>query len=177
MATEYCNLCNAVIAPSESIRDLLERRGVETPITVIPTGIDLDFFASGRRADFRKRWGIAENRRVVGHLGRLAEEKNLIFLAHAVGQFLTSHRDAVFLVVGGGDGREPMKEVLMQYAGDDQLVCVEEPLSGQDLVDAYAAMDCLFSVPSLRLRGWWSLRPWRRRLRLSHLMLPESGKL
>ena len=142
MATEYCNLCNAVIAPSESIRDLLERRGVETPITVIPTGIDLDFFASGRSADFRKRWGIAENRRVVGHLGRLAEEKNLIYLAHAVGHFLANHRDAVFLVVGDGDGREPMKEVLLQYASPDQLVCVEVPLSGQDLVDAYAAMDC-----------------------------------
>ena len=47
MATEYCNLCTHVIAPSQSIAELLVQRGVTTPITVIPTGIDLDFFGSG----------------------------------------------------------------------------------------------------------------------------------
>ena len=37
---------------------------------------------------------------VVGHVGRLAPEKNLDYLARAVGRFLAEHPNAVFLVVG-----------------------------------------------------------------------------
>ncbi|HWR75953.1 MAG TPA: glycosyltransferase, partial [Thiobacillus sp.] len=39
LATRYANLADQVFAPSESIRDLLQQRGVVTPIAVVPTGV------------------------------------------------------------------------------------------------------------------------------------------
>src|SRR5690606_8780838 len=39
LATRYANLCDQVFAPSESIRDILVRRGVSAPIKVVPTGV------------------------------------------------------------------------------------------------------------------------------------------
>jgi len=140
MATEYCNLCNHVIAPSESIEALLRKRGVTVPITTIPTGIDLDFFGSGDRQAFRTRNGIDHDAIVVGHVGRLAEEKNLAFLAEGVGQFLSQKSDAVFVVVGDGNDRQRMEEALRTHVGADQLVFTGRQ-TGQDLADAYASMD------------------------------------
>jgi glycosyltransferase involved in cell wall biosynthesis len=140
MATEYCNLCTHVIAPSESVARLLAERGVTTPVTAIPTGIDLDFFASGDRARARDRYNISKDALVVGHVGRLAAEKNLAYLTKAVEHFLVGRRDAVFLLVGSGESAESLRKTLKWAESANQLV-MPGCLTGQDLADAYAAMD------------------------------------
>ena len=53
LANGYANLADAVIAPSRSMKDLLLRQGVRSPMTVIPTGIDVDRFAGGARGELR----------------------------------------------------------------------------------------------------------------------------
>lgn len=140
LATEYCNLCTHVIAPSESIEELLRKRGVSVPITTIPTGIDLPFFASGDRVAYRKMHRISETAVVIGHVGRLAVEKNLEFLAKAVGLYLAENPDVYFLVVGDGPAQETMKSLLMEFAEPSQIIFTGRQC-GQDLADAYAAMD------------------------------------
>lgn len=140
MATDYCNLCTHVIAPSASIERLLGERGVTTPITAIPTGIDLELFSGGRWERALAAFDIPDNALVVGHVGRLAAEKNLDFLAHALAIFLANHRDAVFLVVGSGDHAEAMQGILAASADPRQIRLVGNR-TGQDLADAYAAME------------------------------------
>lgn len=146
LATEYANLCDRVIAPSESIANLIRERGVEKPLTVIPTGIDAERFAKGDRVNGRRRFGIPEDRFVVGHVGRVAEEKNLHFLARAVGRYLKQADDAVFLLVGSGDALDEIK-AHFQDEGLQDRVYYGGKLKGQDLVDAYHAMD-LFAFSS-----------------------------
>jgi glycosyltransferase involved in cell wall biosynthesis len=140
MATEYCNLCTHVIAPSESVAALLRERAVTTPIDSIPTGVDLAFFAGGNGARLRRELKIAESALVVGHVGRLAGEKNLDFLARALANFLPQRPDAVFLVVGSGDRAEALRETVLESAQPRQLVMAGSR-TGQALADAYAAMD------------------------------------
>jgi glycosyltransferase involved in cell wall biosynthesis len=140
MATEYCNLCTHVIAPSQSIADLLARRGVATPMTVIPTGIDLEKFGSGNGRAFRKRFDIPPGALVVGHVGRLAGEKNLEFLAQAVGLFLAGRPDAVLAVVGSGDQEENVKQTAGEMVGSERIIMTGTQ-TGRALADAYAAMD------------------------------------
>ena len=140
LCTQYANLCEAVIAPSESIAKLIEQRGVTTPIEVIPTGIDVAAFARGRRAKFRKAHGIPGNAFVVGHLGRLAPEKNLEFLGRAVAQFLKQSRGARFLVVGDGPSTKTLQTLFNRERLAEQLI-MPGAKTGRDLTDAYAAMD------------------------------------
>jgi 1,2-diacylglycerol 3-alpha-glucosyltransferase len=54
LSTRFANRCHGVIAPSESIAELLASRGVTTPIRVVPTGIDTKALASGNRARGRR---------------------------------------------------------------------------------------------------------------------------
>lgn len=140
MATEYCNLCTHVIAPSESVAKLLVERGVTTPITAIPTGIDLKFFASGDRTRIRKKHRIAPDAIVVGHVGRLAAEKNLMYLARSVDLFLAERPNAVFMLVGAGELDVALKAELKRADDAGQLV-TPGCLTGQALADTYAAMD------------------------------------
>lgn len=152
MATEYCNLCHHVIAPSESIENLLKKRGVTVPITTIPTGIDLEFFGSGNGQRFRKRFDIPQNALVLGHVGRLAKEKNLDFLEEAVGSYLQKHTEAMFVIVGDGSYREEMENTFASSTADSQ-VFFTGCQTGQDLVDAYAAFDLFVFASQSETQG------------------------
>ncbi|MCI0536658.1 MAG: glycosyltransferase [Verrucomicrobiales bacterium] len=140
LSTEYANLCDAVIAPSESIATLIKRRGVKVPVTIIPTGIDAPAFASGNGVAFRKAMGIPPKRFAVGHVGRLAPEKNLNFLTRAVARFLKRSVNGVFLVVGAGPLEAEMRRIFSERGLPDRL-CLAGKRIGQELYDSYAAMD------------------------------------
>jgi glycosyltransferase involved in cell wall biosynthesis len=147
LSTEYANLCHRVVAPSQSIARLLARRGVKPPVTEIPTGVDTAFFANGDGGRFRADNGIPADAPVVGHLGRLAPEKNLDYLARAVARPLSERTGAHFLVVGEGPSAETMAEIFRDAGCADRLILAGRQ-TGQDLADAYAAMD-LFAFASL----------------------------
>lgn len=140
LSTEYANLCTGVITPSLSVRRLIRKRGVITPIEEIPTGVDTQFFGAGRGAVARKAHGIAPDAPVIGHVGRLAPEKNLAYLAEAVALFFETHRDACFLIAGRGPSKTEIHRVFADKGQNDQVRMLGT-LSGQDLADAYAAMD------------------------------------
>ena len=95
LSTEYTHLCDAVIAPSESTRSLLFRRGANSAVYVVPSGVDTRRFANGDGRALRRRMGIPESAYLVGHVGRLAQEKNLPFLARAVADWLAGHPEHV----------------------------------------------------------------------------------
>lgn len=140
LATRYANLADRVIAPSESIRDLLLERGVTTAVQVIPTGVYVEQFAAGDRDGARRRWGLPAGAFVVGHMGRLAEEKNIGFLADSVAAFLGGGDGRYFLVVGSGDAEADLVERFRAAGLADRLVC-SGVLEGQALADAMNAMD------------------------------------
>lgn len=140
LATRYANLADQVFAPSESIRDLLLHRGVITPLAVVPTGVHLEHFAQGDGGTFRRAMGIPDEAFVVGHLGRLAPEKNLSFLAEAVTAFAGSHPHAHFLIIGTGPSETAIRELFARRSLESRLHTAGI-LQQQSLSDALHAMD------------------------------------
>jgi glycosyltransferase involved in cell wall biosynthesis len=146
LATGYANLADLVIAPSDSVAGVLKQQGVHVPIDIIPTGVRPEQFAQGDGASFRASQGIASDAFVVGHIGRLAPEKNLLFLAQAVAAFLKDCPPARFLLVGYGPSEKDMAKVLAAEGVGDRLHFAGKQ-TGQQLIDAYHAMD-LFAFSS-----------------------------
>ncbi len=140
LSTGYANLCDRVFAPSESIARILKTRGVEKPIAIVPTGVQMELFSQKRERSFRETAKIPENAFLVGHLGRLAPEKNLDFLAQAVAQFCRAQENAHFLVVGTGPSEQTVRDRFRECGLGDRLH-VHGILKGKDLVAAYHAMD------------------------------------
>jgi glycosyltransferase involved in cell wall biosynthesis len=152
LATHYANLCDSVVAPSQSIADLLQQRGVRAPIIVIPTGVDVSRFAEGDGAAFRTAAGIPVDSFVIGHVGRLAPEKNLSFLTDAVIAFLTRHPQAYFLLAGRG----PLEVQLRRHFEESGLAArlhMTGILEGMRLVDAYHAMDAFVFASKSETQG------------------------
>jgi glycosyltransferase involved in cell wall biosynthesis len=147
LVTGYCNLCDAVVAPSETVARILRARGVEAPISVIPTGVELTVLSGGNRARFRAALGIPEDDFVVGHVGRLAPEKNLELLGEAIAGFLAEQPRARFVLVGDGPSRSSLRAQLERLEVAHRVHDVGL-LEHPGIADAYAVMD-VFAFASL----------------------------
>jgi 1,2-diacylglycerol 3-alpha-glucosyltransferase len=147
LATRYANLTDHVFAPSESIAALIRERGVRAPVTVVPTGVDTRIYARGDGRRLRAEQAIPEDAFVVGHVGRLAPEKNLRFLAQALATFLADNSGAHLLVAGEGPSEQVIRATMVQ-AGLASRLHLLGVLDAARLSDVYHAMD-VFAFASL----------------------------
>ncbi len=147
MALGYCELCDAVIAPSESLTEFLRQYGVEGLIEVIPTGVHLEQLASGDGGAARGMLDIPEDAFLLGHVGRLAPEKNLAFLAEAIVRFLLGNERAHCLIAGEGAMKQVIRDMFEKH-GLGARLHLAGVLDAKGLADAYCAMD-VFAFSSL----------------------------
>ncbi|MDD5680257.1 MAG: alpha/beta fold hydrolase [Candidatus Omnitrophica bacterium] len=146
-AAGYANLTDQVISPSESVRDILLKRGVKTSMEVVPTGVDLERFSKNDGKTFRRQNQIPPDALVIGHAGRLAPEKNLDFLINCMVEALKKDPKVHALIVGLGPAEKMIKDTFKQ-AGLEKRLHLTGVLHYQHLVDAYFAMD-VFAFASL----------------------------
>ena len=147
LAAGYANFVDRVIVPCESVQEILLKRGVKTPMEIVPTGIDLNRFSKGTGAAFRQQNQIPPDALVIGHAGRLAPEKNLEFLTNCFVEVLKKEPKAHALIVGLGPSEKMIKDTFKQ-AGLEKRLHMTGVLHYQHLVDAYFAMD-VFAFASL----------------------------
>lgn len=140
LATGYANLSDCVIAPSQSILDVLREAGVTQSIQVIPTGVDVNRFKNGDGLAVRRKYNIPEDAFVIGCVCRLVPEKNLEFLAKAAGLFLKKNHGAHCLIVGEGSSKDAIKNIFDENGVQGRLHCTGA-LEDMELVNAYHAMD------------------------------------
>lgn len=152
LSVGYANLCDYVFAPSGSLADIIRDRGVESPIEIIPTGVDIDFYKSGNRKKFRNEREINNNSFVIGFVSRLAPEKNTDFLAHAVSSFVKKQSNSHFMLVGDGPSEFTIQKIFKENGLENRLH-VLGTLSGRELVDAYHAMDVFVFASKTETQG------------------------
>jgi len=140
LAIHYSNLADQVFAPSESIAALLRKRGTQTAIKVVPTGVDVTCFQQGDGMGFRAAMDIPADAFVVGHVGRLAQEKNLPFLAESVAIFIKQNPGAHFLVAGEGPAEQQIHAIFAKHKLSEHLH-IAGILNPEQLAAAYHAMD------------------------------------
>ncbi|MGI9302581.1 MAG: glycosyltransferase, partial [Gammaproteobacteria bacterium] len=140
LSTNYANLCNQVFAPSESIAEVIGERGVHVPVDVVPTGVKLEQYSHLDGSAFRRSVDIPDDAFVVGHVGRLAAEKNLEFLTDTIVTFLKAEPHAHFLLVGEGPMETTIRSRLASEGLGDRLYATGI-LTSSRLRNAYAAMD------------------------------------
>lgn len=152
LSTQYANFCTKVIAPSLSVADMIRKRGVRVPIDEIPTGVDTRHFGRGQRRKFRSAYHLTEDTLIVGHLGRLAPEKNLVFLAESVANFFKKNREAIFLVVGRGPSATEIRRIFKTKGLEAQLLMVGNKTE-RELPDVYQAMDLFVFASQSETQG------------------------
>jgi glycosyltransferase involved in cell wall biosynthesis len=107
-------------------------------------------FGDGKK--IRIKNNMPDDAFTVGYTGRFEKEKNMIFLAKAVAIFLHQNRNAHFLLVGYGNFEEPVKEIFY-LEGLENRVHFTGKLTGEDLIDAYHAMDSFVFASKTETQG------------------------
>ncbi len=129
--------------PSRATIEDLEARGFER-LVLWPRGVDGGLFRPDRprRAEVRAALGFGPDDVVIGHVSRLAAEKNVMVLADALQAVGEARPGVRSLFVGDGPARE---ELEARMGPNARFVGYK---GGEDLADHYAAAD-LFAFASL----------------------------
>ncbi len=123
ISRRFCGRCHRVISPSKRIGDELRHYGVNTPIDVIPTGIDIREPASvGDPSDLRRRYHIPPEKHLLSMVGRIGREKNISFLLRVVLTLKLRRSDFTFVVVGDGPDRKPLQQEVKELGLEDCVV-------------------------------------------------------
>jgi 1,2-diacylglycerol 3-alpha-glucosyltransferase len=151
--TQQLNAVDAVVSPSEQVRQRLLEYGVSRPIHVIPTGMTEDRFVPGNGARFRAQYGIAPARPLVMNVGRVAHEKNLGFLLRMFMQVLRTERDALLVIAGEGPARKSLEQEALRLGIATSTRFVGNLDRERGLNDCYAAADVFVFASRTETQG------------------------
>ncbi len=143
----FCRACDLVIAPADGVRAMLQGFGVNSPIDVIPNGVDLAPYMGMQDALPRASLGYSEKQVVFIYVGRLGPEKNLPFLLRAFAGSAQAYDNFRLLLVGEGPERENLED-RVRHMGIADLVQFTG-LVPYEQIPAYFGMADIFVTSSL----------------------------
>lgn len=144
----YYNQADSVVVPSRPIEDLLRSYGVDTPIHIIPTAIELNTSdQSDARSAIRSQYGIPADAKVLIYVGRLAREKNMDLLFRMFELVIRKHKDAYMLLVGEGPYESGCRELCTDLKLDERTIFAG-PVPMDQVAKYYLSAD-LFTFPSV----------------------------
>ncbi len=147
IARNFSNRCNTVVAPSQLVVNYLRRIGVESPVVNIPTGVDLEEFKSCSDTWFKDNYGVKPDEKVLLFVGRLGQEKNVIFLMKAFQAVNDKFPKTRLAMVGKGPQEQKLRKMAKDM-GLEEKVIFTGVLPRQTIVHCYASAD-LFVFPSV----------------------------
>lgn len=117
-----------VIVPTRKVESILKRYGVEGPVAVMPTGIELQRFKEPvcreEMETLKKKWGIPLENKVLVSVGRLAREKNLEELLEYFSRLVKEGlgKNLTFLIAGDGPDRENLEVLAEELQIKNQVI-------------------------------------------------------
>lgn len=139
--SSQCNALDALVVPSKAMQDALVDYGVRCRMQVIPTGMDMNRFASGDGARFRASLGIAPQRPTLVHVGRVAHEKNIDFLFRMLAHAVKQVPDLAMIVAGEGPALAHCREYVESLGLSKHVFFVGYLSRDSALLDCYRAGD------------------------------------
>ncbi len=139
MLRRFYRRCDALVAPSESMAQVLRDQRMNYDISLWSRGVDRDTFHPARRdLAWRRGLGLADDDVVIGFLGRLVMEKGLDVFADTIDDLARRGFAHRVMVIGEGPARAWFAARLPQavFTGFQ---------GGADLGRALASMDVLFN--------------------------------
>jgi glycosyltransferase involved in cell wall biosynthesis len=143
----FYHLVDEVLVPSKFVARLLHERGLRNrKLFTLDRWVDPERFRpEKRRAGYWKKWGIADEEKLVKfiYVGRLGAEKNLALIAEAYRKLRETRKDAHLILVGDGPYRAELEKQLQGLP-----VTFTGFLQGDELPAAIASADAKL-FPSL----------------------------
>lgn len=147
------------ICPSNKIKEYMRSIGIDSHVSVIPTGIDFSAFDKRKVdkklvASIKKQYGIPEDVYVILSLGRVAKEKSIDICLRGYAKFLETKpsKDTRFVIVGGGPALNELKKLSSSLGIEDKVVFVG-PVNPDTVPIYYQLGDCFVSASITETQG------------------------
>jgi len=148
-----CADVQALIAPSDPMRDVLLEYGVSTPIHVLPTGLPADRFTPGNGERFRALAQIPAGRPLVTYVGRVAHEKNIEFLVKVFVEVRRTVPAAMLVIAGEGPARESLRQMTARLGLERDVHFAGYLDRNTALLDCYAAANVFVFASRTETQG------------------------
>lgn len=110
-AVKFLNQCDARITPSGPMAKRLLAYGVKPPLNIIKTGIHVADYQKSLPG-FDKRFQVPDDYAVLLYAGRIAKEKNLIFLIDAFAKIKKAFPKVHLVMAGGGPEEQDFHQMV-----------------------------------------------------------------
>lgn len=125
LSNRYYNPANALVVPSDKLRKTEQGYKVSCPITVIPTGIELDRFSRRisheEKEQLLAKYGLTPGKTLVS-VCRLAAEKNLDEIVSYMPALLCADPEVKLLIVGDGPHRSELEKHVREAGVEKNVV-------------------------------------------------------
>ena len=145
---------DTIIVPSVKVFNLLEGYDIDTPLEVVPTGVDQRRFSSKSEfniAEMRKECGIPEGNVVAISIARLAKEKHTEDLIQYMKAF--SGDNVTLLIVGGGPYQKTLEKFAKQSGVPDNQIVFYGAVPPRDVGKYYHLGDIFVSASTSETQG------------------------
>jgi glycosyltransferase involved in cell wall biosynthesis len=128
MLKRIFNKADILIAPTHLMEGLLNKYYIETPMQVIPTGIDENKFHADaglslkHNSVFESLKDQIKDHKILLYVGRLGKEKNIKFLIDALDQLLPRNQDAKLVIVGEGPAKSELEDYVRHLGLCDHVI-------------------------------------------------------
>jgi len=150
---QQCSKVDALIVPSQAVLEVATGYRVNTPIEIIPTGVEERFFTGCDKTHFRAQHGIPEDRPVLMHIGRVAHEKNIGFLLEMLVLVRQTIPEVLLVIAGQGPALGALKKQGEALNLQNNLLFVGYQEREKALLDCYCAGDVFVFASRTETQG------------------------
>ena len=125
----YCDrTCTELIVPTEKTYRLFKGKyKVEKNINIIPTGIEVERFYKENVEEeaideLRKSLNLSKKDFIVLFVGRIAAEKNIMFLVNAHRELTKKHNNIKLVIVGDGPDKDKYEDEVKKYKLENNII-------------------------------------------------------
>ena len=155
----YCDkTATELIVPTKKTYDLFkEKYQVDRNIHIIPTGIELErFYKENIDTDklnkLRKKLKLKDKDFVGVFIGRLGQEKNVLFLIDVMKKLVVDYPDIKLLIVGDGPDYDNYKKVIKDY-GIEKNVIMTGKVAWEEVPYYYQLSDIFLTASHTETQG------------------------
>ena len=138
-AVKMANQSDTVIIPTDSIRTILKKWGVNKKMVAIATGVEESDFSQTDKNFIRQKYSLTKNEIVLLLVTRLTEEKNITFVVRSIKNILKKQRVRL-LIVGDGYLKAKLEKFSQQNSIRKKIIFCGE-VKREEIKNYYATAD------------------------------------
>lgn len=148
----YLKSMNGVIAPSMRVEKLLIRYGVDIPIRVIPTGVDVKAINLKAETNIREKLGISKDSPVILTLSRIALEKKIDKIIKIMPEILEHYPKTKLVIAGDGPDKDILKDQVERLSLEDNVIFTGN-IPHEEVGSYYKMADLFVSASDTETQG------------------------